>query len=428
MTELSIIIISYDRKLYLKRCIQSILNQQSLEKFSQRVEVIISTNDHREISGNWIQKLMKKGIDTKLICSTKHGIFNRSLARNTGVKSSKGKKILFVDSDIILSPDFLLNFQSKFLTPMVGIHYLYGYKIALDDCLAKEMLSDTFIPSCDQLKSLDFSDYREQSFQHSEFNSSDKTKLWASAWSGILSVPKRFYEEISGFDENYLGWGGEDTDFAYRLARKAYPFEVIRDAYGIHLPHKRDKGTGSAQTNRNYFDGKMFDSCSELASLYPSFLIEGIREQIQNSYILNLNHSDSDIKGINEELVKYGKTMSVGLASIKEINMLNFDVCLVVTNNTTKMFREVNSEKKILERVGVKTEFEYNYFDVVYIFDALQFLPGDLYMRLLKELKRISKKIVETSFVNEVLPYKKNEYVGKYFYDSSDSEKISELQ
>ncbi|MFN3466690.1 MAG: galactosyltransferase-related protein, partial [Candidatus Brocadiales bacterium] len=54
-----------------------------------------------------------------------------------------------------------------------------------------------------------------------------------------ISVDKRSVFEINGFDENYEGWGQEDSDFRERLKRWGLrPRSILTQAIVFHLYHE----------------------------------------------------------------------------------------------------------------------------------------------------------------------------------------------
>ena len=58
-----------------------------------------------------------------------------------------------------------------------------------------------------------------------------------NAWSGNFALQRRDYYALQGFDEDFVGWGGEDLDFAWRACQAGYPIHFTLEAWGEHQPH-----------------------------------------------------------------------------------------------------------------------------------------------------------------------------------------------
>ena len=56
-------------------------------------------------------------------------------------------------------------------------------------------------------------------------------------WSLSFAVTARDFTRIGGFDEDYLGYGAEDTDFGQRLARSGGQLVFVGGAGAIHQYH-----------------------------------------------------------------------------------------------------------------------------------------------------------------------------------------------
>ncbi len=57
------------------------------------------------------------------------------------------------------------------------------------------------------------------------------------------SVPGVAFRQIGGFDEGLVGYGGEDLELGYRLARAGLPFRALPSATAVHLgPDPRQGG------------------------------------------------------------------------------------------------------------------------------------------------------------------------------------------
>jgi GT2 family glycosyltransferase len=56
-------------------------------------------------------------------------------------------------------------------------------------------------------------------------------------WSLNFACRRETFERIGGFDTRYCGYGGEDTDFAFRAASARIPIEFV-DALALHQFHE----------------------------------------------------------------------------------------------------------------------------------------------------------------------------------------------
>ena len=56
---------------------------------------------------------------------------------------------------------------------------------------------------------------------------------------GHFSIHKRDLERVNGYDENFVGWGGEDEDLGIRLVRTGiHCRSAISSAKVLHMWHK----------------------------------------------------------------------------------------------------------------------------------------------------------------------------------------------
>jgi glycosyltransferase involved in cell wall biosynthesis len=69
---------------------------------------------------------------------------------------------------------------------------------------------------------------------------------------GIVAVSRSLLDLVGGFDERFIGWGGEDRAFQFACDTLAGPGERI-DAMSYHLwhPNAPEKGRGTATRKRN---------------------------------------------------------------------------------------------------------------------------------------------------------------------------------
>lgn len=97
---ISVVVSIYNVEKYLKRCLESIL-QQSFKDY----ELILVDDGSKDESLKVAQNVLAgSGADYRIVKKENGG---QSSARNTGLKEAKGEYIVFIDSDDVISSDFL---------------------------------------------------------------------------------------------------------------------------------------------------------------------------------------------------------------------------------------------------------------------------------------------------------------------------------
>lgn len=95
----SVIVPVYNVQKYLKRCLDSVLNQTY-----KNYEIILIDDGSTDCSGDICDQYEKKYNDVKVIHQENQGL---SAARNCGLEAAKGEWIVFVDSDDWIEQDML---------------------------------------------------------------------------------------------------------------------------------------------------------------------------------------------------------------------------------------------------------------------------------------------------------------------------------
>ena len=102
---ISIIIPIYNTEKYLKRCLDSIINQSY-----KNLEIILIDDGSTDSSSNICKKYLKKDKRIKYFKKENGGL---SSTRNYGLKKSSGKYIGFIDSDDVISIDMFLTLYNN---------------------------------------------------------------------------------------------------------------------------------------------------------------------------------------------------------------------------------------------------------------------------------------------------------------------------
>lgn len=123
---ISVIVPIYNAEKYLKRCIESIINQTY-----KNMEIILINDGSKDNSKKICNEFLEKDCRIKLINKENEGV---SAARNYGINVAIGKYISFVDADDWLEKNFLLEMYNKLKEYNVD-YVTCGYNRAYDNCV-----------------------------------------------------------------------------------------------------------------------------------------------------------------------------------------------------------------------------------------------------------------------------------------------------
>jgi len=237
--QLSIIIVNYNSRQLLEKCINSL--QKAIQNI--KTEIIVIDNNSTDDSWEYIKSLGLTGSSFKM-----NENFGFAKACNGGFGVSNGKYILFLNPDTIVPeksledcisffeshPDAggvgvrMIDIQNKFLkeskrglpTPAASFYKLFG-------------LSAIFP------KAKTFSKYYEG---HLPENENNPVEVLSGA---CMMIRREVFEKINGFDERFFMYG-EDIDLSIRIIQAGYKNYYLGTITVTHL-----KG-GSTTYNTKY--------------------------------------------------------------------------------------------------------------------------------------------------------------------------------
>ena len=223
----SIIIPTYNEEEYLPVLLESI-KEQDFDDYEVIVADANSTDRTREIAEEYGCTVVEGGLP--------------AVGRNNGAKVAKGEVLLFLDSDLKLTEDYLRDVIYEFRMEHLGI-------------------------AITQMKPL--SDKVQDKIFHEFANyfmiGVEKIKPHGAGCYGIIAK-KELHDKCGGFDESLTF--GEDTDYIERLAKEE-PFRVLRNAkIGVSTRRLEEEGITTliqqyGKSTVNDFLGKRTDA-SEL--------------------------------------------------------------------------------------------------------------------------------------------------------------------
>jgi cellulose synthase/poly-beta-1,6-N-acetylglucosamine synthase-like glycosyltransferase len=195
-----------NRELTIQLLLESL---QKLDYDRNKVEVIVvdgnSTDKTREIV---------KKYPVKLVVEEKKGL---NLARNIGIKCSKGEIVAFTDSDCIVPPNWITKIVENFKDPRVSC--VGGSAKALDSDFISQYADNSIV------RLMPFFTKREEL---------KKVKPFFRHPAGCnMAFRRKVAEEVGYFDEN-IQYGFDEVEFADRICRAGYKMVLDPDVLVWH--------------------------------------------------------------------------------------------------------------------------------------------------------------------------------------------------
>lgn len=230
--KVTLIITTYNNPSALKKVTDSILNQTRLPD-----EVIIADDGSDENTAQGVESFSKDASFPVLHVYQEHKGFRAAKIRNEAIKQSSGDYIIFLDGDCIVNRYFISDhlllaekgyfIQGKRILVSKEVEPVFTYEQANSFMSLISMALTGKISNVHHLIRLP------------PFFSIKNKKL-----KGIKSCNMSFFRNdilaVNGFNEDFIGWGREDSELAarlfnYGLMRKEHPFVAI--CFHIWHPH-----------------------------------------------------------------------------------------------------------------------------------------------------------------------------------------------
>jgi len=225
----SVVIPTYNRKNNLKNVLDKFFKQDYPKS---KYEIIVIDDGSKDNTLTMVKKLKpicnfkyfywpRKKIPLKKEFRNLGKFYNRvGPARNIGIDNSKGKIILFNDSDILVEKDCLKRheeYHKKY--PNIVVR---GFRI--------------FLPGFKPEKP------KYEKKLHCRIYDLSK-EGWHRIATPNLSIKKKYLEKVGGFSRDFVFWGFEDTDLGYRLSRNLkLKFIWDENIKVYHLEHLKESG------------------------------------------------------------------------------------------------------------------------------------------------------------------------------------------
>lgn len=165
----------------------------------------------------------------------------RSRARNYGIKMAEGEIIIFIDADIIVKKDYLLEVDKCYA--MDKNIMLVGLRVMLPQDIPYETVRDgsVFVKYSFDIERYELHEFRYDILNELSYNGAAIQSPFLYGQSCNFIAPKSWLEKVKGFDEDFKAWGLEDIELCYRLWKIGLKFIIDSKLEVLHQFHWVEK-------------------------------------------------------------------------------------------------------------------------------------------------------------------------------------------
>jgi len=209
--ELSVILTTYERPNHLERSLVSLALQQNVVG---RFEVVVVDDGSKDRTHDVVRQFAQTVSFPVKLTTHEHQGFRVALCRNDGVRTSVGRYLLISDSDCLFPP-----------------HHLERHLRARKPSVVQA--GNCYRLDFETTQGLTVADVQAGSYRRA-VSYTERWRLWRRWISDVryqlrrhpikpklmgfnIAIFREDLEAVNGFDEEYVGWGCEDDDFAARL-------------------------------------------------------------------------------------------------------------------------------------------------------------------------------------------------------------------
>jgi glycosyltransferase involved in cell wall biosynthesis len=203
---ISIVIPTYNRLPILQKCLLALEDQQLTNQLVSNYEVVLVDDGSTDATLEWLAANPTLLPHLKIYQQDHRGA---AAARNLGVEQAQGDTIIFIDSDLVVTPVFL-QAHAEALTAgqqELGDDRLFTYGAVINTCNFDQ-------PTAESYKITDFSA--------------------AYFATGNVAIAKHWLEKAGLFDAGFQLYGWEDLELGVRLKKLGLKLIKCPAAVGYH--------------------------------------------------------------------------------------------------------------------------------------------------------------------------------------------------
>ncbi|MBW4641068.1 MAG: glycosyltransferase [Gloeocapsa sp. UFS-A4-WI-NPMV-4B04] len=203
----SVVIPTYNRKLILEKCLKA-LEHQHLTNGSvvSGYEVVLVDDGSTDGTLEWLQE---NAVDFPHVRSHTQDHLGPAAARNLGVERSVGDTIIFIDSDLVVTENFLQAHADALIQGQldVGSDRIFTYGQVINTC--------------------NFDDPTAEAYKLTDFSA-------AYFATGNVAIARKWLTKAGLFDTRFQLYGWEDLELGVRLKAQGLKLIKCPTAVGYH--------------------------------------------------------------------------------------------------------------------------------------------------------------------------------------------------
>ena len=239
----SVIVTTYNWPEALNLTLQSLLHQSRLPN-----EVIVADDGSKEPTARTVNEFAKQAPFPVIHSWQEDNGFRLAMSRNRAIAQANGEYIIVIDGDLILHPQFV----EDHLNHAAPKYYLQGGRVLLGPKISEKIFHGSF-------------DWKRLSFfspdienRKNALRSPLLTTLFSTESTSLKAIKgcnfslfKKDILAVNGFDNEFVGWGREDSEFVARLFHNGMQRKNLKFcAVAYHLYHPENERAALVENER----------------------------------------------------------------------------------------------------------------------------------------------------------------------------------
>ena len=201
----SIVIPTYNRKPILEKCLRALEKQHFSDTQVEGYEVVVVDDGSTDETLSWLAQ--EPGLPHVRLLEQAHQ--GPAAARNLGVEQARGEWIIFIDSDLVVTPVFLQAHADALVNgaAKLGSDRLFTYGAVINTC--------------------NFDNPESEPYKITDFSA-------AYFATGNVAIARKWLVEAGLFDTQFQLYGWEDLELGVRLKKLGLTLIKCPEAVGYH--------------------------------------------------------------------------------------------------------------------------------------------------------------------------------------------------